>query len=36
MKMMHGMMGGQGGGMMGQGMMGGDGKGGNMGAPAGK
>ena len=37
MKMMQGMMmGGQGGGMMGPGMMGGDGKGGNMGAPAGK
>jgi hypothetical protein len=36
MKMMHGMMGGQGGGMMGQGMTGGDGKGGMMGAPAGK
>ena len=33
MKTMGGMMGG---GMMGQGMMGGDGKGGNMGAPAGK
>ncbi|MBI5613287.1 MAG: hypothetical protein HY942_09525 [Gammaproteobacteria bacterium] len=36
MKMMQGMMGGPGGGMMGPGMMGGDGKGGKMGAPAGK
>ena len=31
-----GMMGSQGGGMMGPGMMGGDEKGGNMGVPAGK